>query len=135
MASGATDSRRSLIGMTLQVGGTRPSGASTLLIAGKVFAGEVAEGWALLEESTASGVSGWSVYGPGDFSEDRLPVLEGGDEFREVSFGAADEVLPGILDLLDWGNGEFPLLMQAWTYQGARKWMPWEDSTKYAVDR
>ncbi|WGX97259.1 hypothetical protein [Nocardioides sp. L-11A] len=121
--------------MTLQVGGSRPDRGSTLHISAKVFAGEVAEGWALLEESAVSGVSGWSVYGPGDFSESRLPVLEGDDHFREVSFEAAAGVLPGVLDLLDWGNGEFPLLMQAWVYKGARKWMPWEDSTKYGTDR
>lgn len=120
--------------MTQQVGGTRPDRQSTLRISAEVFAGEVAAGWALLEESSEAGVSGWSVYGAGDFSEDRLPVLDSDDEFREVSFGAAADAFPEVLDLLDWGNGEFPLLMEAWVHRGARKWMPWEDFTKYTAD-
>jgi len=112
----------------------RPERNSTLRISAKVFAGEVAEGWALLEERSVQGVSGWSIYGPGDFSADALPVLDGDDEFREVAFDDAVGVLPGVLDLLDWGNGEFPLLMEAWVYKGARRWMPWEDFTRYATD-
>lgn len=53
------------------------------------------------------------------------------DELAEVSFSDAGRLLPEVRELHDRGNGEFPLLMQFWAYQGERKWMPWEDFSKY----
>lgn len=118
--------------MTLKGDGTRPDLQDELRISARVLSGTVAPAWALLEETANSTFSGWTVYGPGDFSDTRLPALDDGDEFVVLSFSEVSGALPDVLDLLDWGNGEFPLLMEAWIHHGVRKWMAWEDFAKYA---
>jgi hypothetical protein len=118
--------------VTLKADGTRPDLQSVLRISASVFDGRVEAGWAVLEESSDPAFSGWTVHGPGEYSEDRMPSVDG-DEYVEQTFEQVGGVLPDILDLLDWGNGEFPLLMQSWTHNGIRKWMPWEDFSKYAA--
>lgn len=119
--------------MTLKADGTRPDLQSSVLISANVLRGGTDAGWALLEEASDEGVSGWTVYGPGEFSESYLPFPEEDDELLLASFEDVGAVLPHVLDLLEWGNGEFPLLMQAWLHKGARKWMPWEDFSRYNV--
>ena len=117
--------------MTLNVDGTRLGEQSTLRIAATVLAGTVEPGWALLEETADEQFSGWTIYGPGDFTDKRLPELGEGDELVEVSFAKGERALPEVRELHDWGNGEFPLLMESWVHRGRRKWMPWEDFSKY----
>jgi len=119
--------------MTLKADGTRPVGGSTLKIAAKVYAGEIELGWALLEETADEQFSGWTIFGPGDFTDERLPEIDEDDELVEVSFSEAERVLPEVRELHDWGNGEFPLLMESWVHRGKRKWMPWEDFSKYGA--
>ncbi len=117
--------------MTLKADGRRPGVRGIVRISVPVLAGQVEPGWAVLNETTAADFSGWTVVGPGEYSESELPAVDGAD-FVEQTFEQAERLIPGIVDLLDWGNGEFPLLMQAWTHQGVRRWMPWEDFSKYA---
>ncbi len=117
--------------MTLKADGTRPVARSTLRIAAKVLSAEIEPGWALLEATADEQFSGWTIYGPGDFTYERLPEIGEDDELAEVSFSDAGRLLPEVRELHDRGNGEFPLLMQFWAYQGERKWMPWEDFSKY----
>lgn len=112
----------------------RPERNSTLQISAKVFVGEVAEGWARLRRVRSKEFPAGASTGRAISLETSCLALDGDDEFREAAFEAAAGVLPGVLDLLDWGNGEFPLLMQAWVHNGARKWMPWEDFTTQATD-
>jgi hypothetical protein len=122
------------LGVTLKADGTRPDPQSMLRISAKVLNQDVDPGWALLEETSDTTFCGWTVYGPGDFSENCLPSLDDDDELLVRSFDDVGKVLPGILDLLDWGNGEFPLLMQAWIHKGVRKWMPWEDFSQWTAE-
>jgi hypothetical protein len=118
--------------MTLKLDGTRPDLESTLRVSADVLNGHADAAWALLEETGDDGSSGWSVFGLGDYSDQRLPVFDDGEDVATVTFSEAREALPAVPDLLDWGNGEFPPLMEAWLHQGRWKWMPWEDFTKYA---
>lgn len=118
--------------MTLKADGTRPDLHGTLRISAHILSGRIDPAWALLEETADGTFTGWSVYGPGDFSDACLPSLEDGDEPTVCTFAEVSNALPDLLELLDWGNGEFPLLMEAWMHRGVRKWMPWEDFSKYA---
>lgn len=103
-------------------------------ISAKVLNQHVAPGWALLEEASDTAFSGWTVFGPGDFSESCPPSLDDDDELLVCSFDDVGSVHRDVLDLLDWGNGEFPLLMQSWIHKGARKWMPWEDFSQWTAE-
>lgn len=118
--------------MTLKADGNRPDLRSVLHISASVLNGQVEPGWALLDETSDPRFSGWTVHGPGEYSESRLPS-EDGDDYVDKTFEQVGGVFPDIVDLLDWGNGEFPLLMEAWIHNGVRKWMPWEDFSKYAA--
>jgi len=117
--------------MTVKADGTRPGGQSTLRIAASVLVGAVEPGWALLEDTADERFSGWTIYGPGDFTNERLPEVGEDDQLVEVSFSEVERVLPEARDLHDWGNGHFPLLMESWVHRGERKWVPWEDFSKY----
>lgn len=118
--------------MTLKIDGSTADRQSTLMISAKVLTGELPACWALLETTGDKTSSGWSVYGLGDFNEDQLPQVEAGDHLIQVTFSEVGDVLPFIVELLEWGNGEdYPLLMETWAYKGERRWHPWEDLTKY----
>lgn len=61
-----------------------------------------------------------------------MPTLDGGDESRVVSFNSAAQSFRRCWISLDCGDGEFPLLMEAWVHNGVRRWLPWEDFSRYA---